>query len=102
MSQENKKHINIRVDQSKMNTSYVNAFQPIANPEEFMVDLGTNQAVPNSQNPNTKEMHFKVENRLVMNYTTAKRLAATLSQVIKTYEEKYGNITPVKPISQEN
>ena len=38
------------------------------------------------------EIVFKVNERIVLNYLSAKRLAITLSQVIRRYEQQFGEL----------
>ena len=38
------------------------------------------------------EIQFQITERLIMNYYTAKRLAITLSQIIRRYEDRFGDL----------
>ena len=42
------------------------------------------------------QLLFKVTDRAVMSYTNAKRLAMSLSQLVKRYEQQFGEI-PMQP-----
>jgi hypothetical protein len=59
--------------------------------EEVIVDLGFNMVNPNTQT-GQMQMSFKVTERVVMTYTNAKRLSMSLAQLIKRYEQQFGEI----------
>jgi len=88
------KQVRLRVDERDMTTAYANGFRTNGTPEEVIIDFGLNLPVPQGpaaqQNP--PEMVFKVTERVVMNYYSAKRLAITLSQVIRRHEDQYGEL----------
>lgn len=80
----------VNVNDANMTTSYANAFRQHANQHEVIVDLGVN--VANNNQDGQVEMQFTVDNRLVMNYITAKRLAGMLVQVVQAHEKQFGEI----------
>ncbi len=89
------KQVRLRVDQSGMSSNYANAFKTNATSEEVIVDLGLNMVVPNPQAQSSDvagDILFQVNNRLVLNYYTAKRLALSLGQIVRGYEEKFGEL----------
>ena len=94
--QQTGKQVRLRVDQSKMDTNYANAFKTNATSEEIIVDLGLNMVVNNPQakqeNDVAGDILFQVNNRLILNYYTAKRLALSLGQLVRGYEEKFGEL----------
>ena len=93
--QQTGKQVRLRVDQSNMGLTYANAFKTNATSEEVIVDLGLNIVVPNPQGPGADvagEILFQVNNRLILNYYTAKRLALSLGQLVRGYEEKFGEL----------
>jgi hypothetical protein len=63
-----------------------------------VLDLGFNMPNPN---PNPQQagqqqqpqLLFKVTDRVIMNYSVAKRLALSLGQLIKRYEQQFGEIS---------
>ena len=80
----------VKVNDSQMTTTYANAFRQNSNQHEVIVDLGVNVAM---KNPDGQvEMQFTIDNRLVMNYATAKRLAGMLVQVVQAHEKQFGEI----------
>ena len=94
-TQEQAKNIQVHVSRERMTTAYANAFQPLPSADEIMLDFGLNHAIPKMSKPgedNVKEMALDFNHRVVMNYSTAKKLAITLAQVLKDYEKNYGDI----------
>ena len=61
-----------------------------------MLDFGVNLLNPAAQQQAQKdaqpEIVFKVTDRVIMNYFSAKRLAITLSQLIRRHEEQFGEL----------
>jgi hypothetical protein len=86
------KKIRVRIDESNVKTNYVSGFRPSMAAEEFMLDLGLNSIRPTGGKDQPYELVFQVNNRVIMNYYSAKRLALILSQVVRKYEEKFGEI----------
>jgi Protein of unknown function (DUF3467) len=93
--QQTGKQVRLRVDHTGMGTTYANAFKTNATSEEVIVDLGLNMVVPNPQGADAEiagDILFQVNNRLILNYYTAKRLALSLGQLVRGYEEKFGEL----------
>ena len=84
----------LRLDERELHTAYANAFRTNATPEEMVVDFGFNSVspAPQGQPGGQAQILFKLNNRVVLNYYTAKRLALSLGQVVRQYEETYGEI----------
>lgn len=80
----------VNVNDAQMTTTYANAFRQHANQQEVIIDLGVNVAHKDASGQ--VQMHFNIDNRLVMNYVTAKRLAGTLGQIVQQYERQNGEI----------
>lgn len=81
---------NVQINDAKMTTTYANAFRQHANQHEVIVDLGVN--IANKSENGQVEMQFNIDNRMVMNYVTAKRLAGMLVQVVQAHEKQFGEI----------
>lgn len=81
---------NVNVNDANMTTTYANAFRQHSNQHEVIVDLGVNVATKNTDGE--VEMQFNIDNRMVMNYVTAKRLAGMLVQVVQAHEKQFGEI----------
>ena len=96
--QTGQQQVRLRIDQKNMGTSYANAFRTSTTAEEIMLDFGLNQvaqARPAEQSGGSDavgEILFEVNDRVVLNYYTAKRLAITLGQLIRRYEDQFGEI----------
>ena len=84
--------VRLRLDERTMTTSYANAFRTNGTAEEVMLDFGLNVMNPNAQQQEQPEIVFKVNDRIVLNYFSAKRLAVTLSQLIRRHEEQFGEL----------
>ena len=85
--------VRLRIDDRDMRTTYANAFRTNGTAEEVMLDVGLNEVRPAPEGGEQQaEIVFRVNERVVMNYLTAKRLAITLSQVIRRYEQQFGEL----------
>lgn len=89
-----KQNIQMKVDETRTRASYANAFRHHATTHEVILDFGINVVAP--PNPNDSEaprqMNFQIDNRLVMNYITAKRLTMMLGQLVQAHEKQFGEI----------
>lgn len=86
------KQIRVHVDESKAQTVYVSGFRPTSTAEEVMLDVGLNLVRPTGNKEHPYDLVFQVSNRLVMSYYSAKRLAITLNQVVRGFEQQFGAI----------
>ena len=89
--QTGQRQIRLRVDERNMQTRYANAFRANATAEEVLMDFGVNLVNP-AQPQDQPEITFSVDQRVIMNYYSAKRLAITLSQLIRRHEEQFGEL----------
>jgi peptidyl-tRNA hydrolase len=89
--QTGQRQVRLRVDERNMKTGYANAFRTNGTAEEVMLDFGLNLMNP-SQEEGQQEIVFQVNDRIVMNYYSAKRLAITLSQLIRRHEDEFGEL----------
>jgi len=91
--QTGQQQVRLRVDEREMSSSYANAFRTNGTAEEVMLDFGLNVVNPASQQKDQQlEIIFKVNERIIMNYHSAKRLAITLSQLIRRHEDEFGEL----------
>ena len=90
--QTGQQQVRLRVDEREMTSCYANAFRTNGTAEEVMLDFGLNLIGQPVQGQNQPEILFKVNNRVIMNYYSAKRLAITLSQLIRRHEEQFGDL----------
>ena len=89
--QTGQQQIRLRLDERDMKTAYANAFRTNGTAEEVMIDFGLNLMAP-AQQQGQPEIVFQVKERVVMNYYSAKRLAITLTQLIRRHEEQFGEL----------
>lgn len=82
--------IQLRIDESKMVTSYANTIRTSTTQDEVVMDYGLNMPVPGPDNQ--PMLLFSVGSRVIMNWQGAKRLAISLGQIIRQYEEQNGEI----------
>lgn len=83
--------VQLRIDESQMSTRYANAFRTNATAEEIILDFGLNMPNPAAAQ-GQQEILFRITDRVVLNYFSAKRLAITLTQVIRRYEDQFGEL----------
>lgn len=94
--------VQVMLDERDMRTNYSNAYRIHTATEEVVVDFGFNMPNPNlqqpnqPQNPQQQQLLFKVNDRVIMSYSAAKRLMTSLSQLVKRYEQQFGEI-PLQP-----
>jgi len=94
-AEDQSRQVALRLDERDLHSAYANAFRTNATPEELVLDFGFNSVgpgVPGQDGQTQPQIVFKLNNRVVLNYYTAKRLAINLSQVIRQYEEGYGEL----------
>ncbi|HEY1683210.1 MAG TPA: DUF3467 domain-containing protein [Tepidisphaeraceae bacterium] len=89
--------VQVFLDERELKTVYSNAYRMHTAAEEVVLDIGFNMPNPNPQNQGGgAQVLFKVSERIIMSYPAAKRLSASLMQLIKRYEQQFGEI-PVQP-----
>jgi hypothetical protein len=87
--------VQVVLDERDLKIIFSNAYRIHTTSEEVVVDLGFNMPDPNPQG-GQQRLLFKVTDRVVMSYASTKRLAMSLGQLIKRYEQQFGEI-PVRP-----
>lgn len=91
--QTGQRQVRLRIDQRDVKTTYANGFRTQFTAEEVIIDFGVNlveQAATPQKGDNSINCVFSVGDRVVMNYYSAKRLAISLGQQIRRYEEQFG------------
>ncbi|MDX2131413.1 MAG: DUF3467 domain-containing protein [Planctomycetota bacterium] len=88
--QPQQQQVQLRIDESKMNTTYANTIRTSTTNDEVVLDFGINLPMPGPDNQ--PMLMFSVGSRVVMNWSGAKRLAISLGQVVRQYEERNGEI----------
>jgi|SRR5271155_3447730 len=86
------------VDERDLRTHYSNAYRIHATADEVIVDLGFNMPDPNPRQPGAQPtLLYKINERLIMSYSNAKRLAQSLGTLIKRYEQQFGELPTSGP-----
>ena len=87
--------VQLMLDESQMKTSFANAYRIHTTAEEVVLDYGFNMANPNPQGGG-QQLLFKVTDRIILSYPNVKRLAMSLQQLVRQYEQRMGEI-PTNP-----
>ncbi len=87
--------VQVVLDEREMRTVFSNAYRIHTTAEEVVVDFGFNMANPNPQ-AGQQQLLFKVSDRVIMSYSNVKRLAVSLQQLVRRYEQQFGEI-PAQP-----
>lgn len=90
--QTGQRQIRVGMDERNLKTSYANAFRTNGTAEEVMLDFGLNLVNPAREQEGQPDVMFQVNERIILNYYSAKRLAVTLSQLIRRHEEQFGEL----------
>jgi hypothetical protein len=88
--QQDQRQIQLRIDEGKMATTYANTIRTSTMPDEIVMDFGMNMPMPTPDNQAV--LVFNVGSRVIMNWQAAKRLAISLGQAVRQYEEQNGEI----------
>jgi len=88
--------VRVQLDERDMKTVYANAYRIHTAAEEVVMDFGFNMPDPNSQQGGAPTLLFKVTDRVIMSYGSSKRLAMSLTQLVKRFEQQFGEI-PTQP-----
>jgi hypothetical protein len=92
--------VQVLLDERELRLLYTNAYRIHTAPEEVVIDFGFNMANPNQQAAGQPaQLLFKVTDRVIMSYINAKRLAMSLSQLVRRYEQQFGEL-PLQPGQQ--
>jgi hypothetical protein len=84
--------VRLRIDEQGMQTCYANAFRTNGTAEEVLLDFGLNLAEPTPGQTDQPQIVFKLNQRVIMNYYSSKRLAIALSQAVRRHEDQFGEI----------
>lgn len=87
------------IDERDLKLVYANAYR-IHAADEVVVDLGYNMPNPNPTQQGQQQVLYKGTHRVIMSYPNAKRLAGSLVQLIKRYEQQFGEIKLPMPPQQ--
>jgi len=90
IEQTGQRQVRLKIDERNVETTYANAFRGHAGVEEVILDFGLNLINPVAAQEGQQEIIFQVNQRVILNYYSAKRLALTLGQMIRRHEEQFG------------
>ncbi|HQY87932.1 MAG TPA: DUF3467 domain-containing protein [Tepidisphaeraceae bacterium] len=91
-TQDPNAQVQVLLDERELKSMYANAYRIHTSAEEVIIDLGFNMPNPNPNNPGQQQLLFKVTDRVIISYTNAKRLAISLTQLVKRYEQQFGEV----------
>jgi hypothetical protein len=94
-SQPESRQVQLRIDESKMVNTYANTIRTSTTQDEVVLDFGINLPMPGPDNQ--PMLSFNVGSRVIMNWAGAKRLAMSLGQIVRQYEERNGTIVLERP-----
>jgi Protein of unknown function (DUF3467) len=89
--QGEQRQVHLRIAEQDMKTAYANAFRTNATPEEVVLDFGLNLPAQTAKDAEP-QMDFRLNQRVIVNYYSAKRLALALTRLIHRHEEQFGEI----------
>jgi hypothetical protein len=91
-AQTGQRQMQLLINEEKMETSYANAFRTNGTAEEVMIDFGMNTVARAAQPSGPAQILFQLTDRIVLNYFSPKRLAITLTQMIRRHEQQFGEL----------
>ena len=89
-NQPQQQQIQLRIDESKMTSTYANTIRTSNTQDEVVMDFGMNIPMQIPNQPPT--IVFHVGSRVIMNWAGAKRLVMSLGNAVRQYEEQFGTI----------
>ena len=84
--------VQVMFNEQNIHTTFTNGYFISQSAEEVLLHLGFNMPNPSAQQPGQPVMLFKVTDRVILSYSNAKRLAMSLTQLIKRHEQQFGEI----------
>ncbi len=87
------------IDERDLQMVYTNAYR-IHAADDVVVDFGYNMPNPNPTQQGTPQVLYKGTHRVIMSYANAKRLAGSLGQLIRRFEQQFGEIKLPAPPQQ--
>ncbi|HCT45424.1 MAG: hypothetical protein CMJ35_02175 [Phycisphaerae bacterium] len=88
--QPQQQQVQLRIDETKMSSTYANTIRTSNTQDELIMDFGMN--IPMQLPGQGPVVVFNVGSRVIMNWAGAKRLALSLGSAIRQYEERFGEI----------
>lgn len=90
-NQEQQRQVQVRIDETKMVSTYANTIRTSPLQDEVVVDFGMNMPIPSGPDGQAV-IAFNVGSRVILNWAGAKRLAISLGQMVRQFEERNGEI----------
>jgi len=90
----------LRLDYDNAKTSYTNFFIVNSRAEEVVVNLGLSVTPPQQVPDQLPQVMVEITDRMIMTYSSAKRLAVTLGNIVQQYENANGVIDLTPPQQQ--
>ena len=87
MAEQENKPRPIAVDDTTADSTYANFCRVTGSPEELIIDFGMN-----AQPMGSNDKPVEIEQRIVLNFYTAKRLLHALHVSVQRHEEVFGRI----------
>ena len=91
-------NVQLMLDEREMKSMFANAYRIHTTAEEVVLDFGFNMLTPTPQG-GQQQMLFKVTDRVIRTSSTVKRLTGSLGQLIRRFEQQFGEI-PTQPGAQ--
>jgi hypothetical protein len=85
--QGQQRQIQVRMDDSDMNTIYANGFRTTKTAEEVLLDFGLNVPLLSEQPEGQPVYQLNLETRIIMNYGAVRRLVQALAPLVATPAE---------------
>ncbi len=94
---EGQQQVQAFVDDRELRTVYCNFYNFRNTAQEVIMELGFQMGNPPQQAGGQPQLLIKLTDRVVLNYQNTKRLAASLTQLVRWYEQQYGEINVGQP-----
>lgn len=84
--------MHVMVDERDLKIHYSNSYRILTTADEVIIDFGFNMPDPSPRQGQQQGLLLKITDRTVLNYVNAKRLALSLQQLVKRYEQQFGEL----------
>ena len=86
--------IQLLIDERELRTIFSNGCRIHTTADEVILDFGFNMPNPNPQGGQQQQQQvlYKVYDRVIMSYSNVKRLANSLNQLVRRYEQQFGEL----------
>ena len=93
--QQGQQNIQLLIDERELRTIFSNGCRIHTTADEVILDFGFNMPNPNPQQQQQggqQQVLYKVYDRVIMSYANVKRLANSLNQLVRRYEQQFGEL----------